>query len=187
MQEAVEYRYISGFPGYRITSVGGVESQNRSSGFLSDDWRPLKPWKNTRGYYSVNLCHCGQCYTRMVHRLICEAFHGPCPEGMECCHGDGDKTNNRKGNLRWDTHVANMQDAVAHGSMRGAPINSGNWRTRPPIGESNGNSKLTAVLVVEIRSLHASGVSIRNLADHFRVTEKNIAYVVSRRTWAHVA
>ncbi len=34
-----------------------------------------------------------------LHRLICEAFHGPCPEGQECRHLDGDPSNNRPENL----------------------------------------------------------------------------------------
>ena len=35
------------------------------------------------------------------------------PPGTEVCHNNGDNTDNRPGNLRWDTHSANMLQAVA--------------------------------------------------------------------------
>jgi hypothetical protein len=34
---------------------------------------------------------------------------------MEGCHRDDDKTNNALPNLRWDTRLANVQDAVRNG------------------------------------------------------------------------
>lgn len=45
-----------------------------------------------------------------LHKLILLAFVGPCPPGMEACHGDDVKTNNRLTNLRWDTRRANVAD-----------------------------------------------------------------------------
>ena len=50
-----------------------------------------------------------------VHRLVLEAFVGPCPDGMEGCHNDGVPTRNHLGNLRWDTQSENMYDRVRHG------------------------------------------------------------------------
>jgi hypothetical protein len=38
-----------------------------------------------------------------VHRLVLLTFVGPCPKGMESCHGDGIKSNNCLTNLRWGT------------------------------------------------------------------------------------
>lgn len=43
-----------------------------------------------------------------VHRLVCEAFHGPCPPGMEVLHDDEDGLNNRPENLRWGTRKENL-------------------------------------------------------------------------------
>lgn len=51
-----------------------------------------------------------------VHRLVLEAFVGPCPEGMEACHNDGNPANNRLENLRWDTRRNNILDAIRHGT-----------------------------------------------------------------------
>lgn len=51
-----------------------------------------------------------------VHRLVLEAFIGPCPDGMVGCHTDGDPLNNRLDNLRWDTPSNNNRDKRAHGT-----------------------------------------------------------------------
>ena len=44
-----------------------------------------------------------------VHRLVCEAFHGPAPfAGAVVIHLDEDATNNRPENLRWGTQKENL-------------------------------------------------------------------------------
>ncbi|UCR74409.1 HNH endonuclease [Mycobacterium phage Ritam007] len=50
----------------------------------------------------------------LVHRLVLTAFVGACPDGMEGCHNDGDRSNNRLDNLRWDSRTENNHDAVRH-------------------------------------------------------------------------
>lgn len=44
-----------------------------------------------------------------VHRLVCEAFHGPAPfEGAVVMHLDEDNQNNRADNLKWGTQKENL-------------------------------------------------------------------------------
>lgn len=44
-----------------------------------------------------------------VHRLICEAFHGPAPSGKTVCmHIDENAANNRPANLAWGTQKENL-------------------------------------------------------------------------------
>jgi hypothetical protein len=50
-----------------------------------------------------------------VHRLVLEAFVGPRPEGMEACHWNDIKTDNRASNLRWDTRSENTKDRIRNG------------------------------------------------------------------------
>lgn len=50
-----------------------------------------------------------------VHRLVLFAFVGPCPEGLEGCHNNGDGSDNRLSNLRWDTQQSNRQDTLSQG------------------------------------------------------------------------
>ena len=53
--------------------------------------------------------------TFYIHRLVLETFTGPCPPGQEGCHDDGDPSNNRLENLRWDTKSANAADTLDMG------------------------------------------------------------------------
>ena len=103
-----QFRIIEGYPGYRVSRDGDVQSRlgRGSRGRFSERWLPLKPLP-CRGYLTVNLSNCGTKRRRYIHRLVIEAFAGPRPEGMVCCHNDGDPENNRFENLRWDTYVAN--------------------------------------------------------------------------------
>lgn len=70
------------------------------------------------GYLKVGLGSRGandRAATKAVHVLVCEAFHGRRPPGMDVCHNDGDKLNNSAENLRWGTRSENNLDAVRHG------------------------------------------------------------------------
>lgn len=47
--------------------------------------------------------------TYKVHRLVCEAFHGPAPfEGAVVMHLDEDARNNRPENLAWGSQRENL-------------------------------------------------------------------------------
>lgn len=98
---ACRYRYVAGDHRYAVGTDGSIWSAARGP------WRRLRPYLGRKGYLSVELG------TRKmkVHRLVLEAFVGPCPEGKQACHWpDPDKENNRLDNLRWDTAVENARD-----------------------------------------------------------------------------
>lgn len=78
--------------------------------------RVLRPGLDPNGYHRLCLHREGTAFTRKVHRLVLEAFVGPCPDGMMCCHANGVRNDNRLENLRWDTASANMMDRVQHGN-----------------------------------------------------------------------
>lgn len=69
------------------------------------------PYGHLRCHISVD----GKKINLSVHRAVLEAFVGPCPDGMEACHCDGNASNNRIENLRWDTHLSNNGDRKLHG------------------------------------------------------------------------
>jgi len=122
----VEYRPVVGFRAYRVGDDGSVWSLWKRVGLgrgngavmvVSDRWVQLKPQEyGYSGHVHVTLVDEGGRRAKVgVHALVLTAFVGPCPEGMECLHGDGDPTNNAKTNLRWGTHVENAADMIHHG------------------------------------------------------------------------
>lgn len=101
-----EWKDIKGHDGlYQVSNTGKVKSLR--SGKI------LKAYSVECGHQRINL---GRRERGLwVHRLVLEAFVGSCPPGMECCHNNGDPSDNRLDNLRWDTKKSNRQDRNKHG------------------------------------------------------------------------
>lgn len=159
------------FPGYSVTTDGRVWSSKKGG-----RWMRLKLDKD--GYVCVCLYHERKHYVH-VHTLVLEAFVGPKPSGMECCHGDGDRTNNRLENLRWGTSGENYKDCVKHGTAI-----LGKYKFA---GEESGRAKLSESDVVRIRQLRDCGEKLMKLAAMYGVSYGCISSIVHRRNWRHVA
>lgn len=160
--------WIDGFnQRYAATSDGRIFSVTRrgtKGGYL-------KATPNGKGYLKVQLTRPdGSQVTKQVHILVLEAFAGPRPEGMQACHNNGNKTDNRRVNLRWDTPSANNLDKRQHGTDVG--------------GSRNGRAKLTDQQVIEIRSLYSQGgVSYAEIGRRYGVDKTTIGRVVSGTSW----
>jgi hypothetical protein len=108
-----------------------------------------------------------------VARLVLLAFVGPCPDGMECCHTNGNRTDNRLTNLRWDTPKANAADKRAHGTH--------------PEGEGNGNHKLTEQDVRDMRREHRAGrLTYAEAGRRYRLTRSAAKKVIDGSLWSHI-
>ena len=177
---AVTYRDCPGLPGYRVGDDGSVWSCLRQFGLgkgrgtrfeIGTAWRRLKPRPNESGHLNV---HLGKGRVRLVHRLVLEAFVGPCPPGMEGCHfPDRSPANNRLCNLRWDTKQANAADRDAPGTVIR--------------GEQHKVAKLTAEAVRTIRAEYTGARGqVRRLAERYGVTATLISRVIKGRCWPHV-
>ncbi len=123
-QSTVEYRDVQGFPGYLVGNDGSLWSclikggNGRSLG-KRGPWKPYAVRRRQYGGRYVVTCfrtESGKTCTRYVHRLVLEAFVGPCPPGMVACHYDGNSANNAVSNLRWDTQAGNIADKKRHGT-----------------------------------------------------------------------
>lgn len=178
--EAVEYRDVPDFPGYRVGSDGSVWSCRNRGGakgcvgnvrLLTGRWRRMKPRIDPkRGYRSIQLGR-GNKHV-LVHRLVLMVFVGPCPDGMEGCHNDGNPANNSLGNLRWGTPKENQEDRIRHGT-------SGH-------GERNPSARMTESQIRDIRSRHAAGETCRELADAHGISYYTAWDIVKRRSWVHI-
>lgn len=67
-------------------------------------------------YLEVTLSRGNEKTLARPHRLVLEAFVGPCPEGMETRHFNGNPLDNRLENLLWGTPVENASDCTRHGT-----------------------------------------------------------------------
>lgn len=76
--------------------------------------RMLKTRPIGSGYPAVVFTGQDRRETRYVHELVTGAFLGPRPKGLEVCHFDEDKANNRLENLRYDTRQQNARDYWAN-------------------------------------------------------------------------
>lgn len=114
---------IPGYEGaYEVSDDGRVWSVRRpvcsyvtQAGKRISDFRycgghVMQQAVNRYGYPAVGLRIFGKKRSFTVHRLVLEAFVGPCPDGMEACHKNDDPTDNRLVNLRWGSHVSNIED-----------------------------------------------------------------------------
>lgn len=169
------FKKIEDFPGYRVSDEGDVQTCRLMGckGGLGEVWRTMKPSVKDSGHLYVRLRRDGKYHTRYVHRLVLEAFVGPCPEGMEGCHGpDRNPANCNAGNLRWDTHAENIRDRTKHGT--------GNE------GEKHGASKLTEAKITEAKRLRAEGWTQKAIAELLGVNQSCICRVLNGKRWKHL-
>lgn len=88
---------IPGYDGYEADSEGHIWST--ASNWRGYGRRQLKETVNQDGYFHVRLYRDGNRVCKVVHVLVCLAFHGPKPSGYEVRHLDDIKTNNIPSNL----------------------------------------------------------------------------------------
>ncbi len=100
-----------------------------------------------------------------------QAFVGECPDGMEVCHNDGNPSNNKITNLRYDTRINNAADSARHGTR----LN----------GSKKHNTKLSVERVLQIRKLRGTQTQ-ENIASVFGVSQGAISRVILGKTWRHV-
>lgn len=165
-----EWRRVIGFPDYEVSSTGLVRS-----------WRPVGRYRNgprntplllragrAPGQYPiVVLCRDGKPQkTRAIHRLVLEAFIGSCPHGMEACHNNGNREDNRLTNLRWDTRKNNHADKHRHGTIaRGSKVGVGH------------------LVESEVLSIRSDPRTYQAIADHFAIGPATVHNIKMRKTW----
>lgn len=151
---------------YEVSSTGRVRSWVSRWGPRTSP-KVLKPTPAAHGYLQV----CLPSGKKAVHRLVADAFIGPCPDGYEVAHNDGNNQNNAAVNLRYATHSGNLADRIQHGT--------------DDRGERSALHILTAEKVAEIRRRYPlGGASHRSLALEFGVTKSQIGRIIRGESWA---
>ena len=81
-------------------------------------------WNKTDGRFQF--FYKGKVYK--VHRMVCEAFHGPAPAGAPVCmHLDENSANNRPDNLKWGTQKENLNSPAFVDYARGTGDAGTRW------------------------------------------------------------
>jgi hypothetical protein len=157
-----EWREVLGFEGlYQVSNFGRIRSiktgKIKEQTIHDNDNRPyLGLWKNNK----QKICR--------PHKLVMEAFVGIRPQGMECCHNDGNPQNNHLSNLRWDTAKNNQSDRVRHGTTNR--------------GEQCGTAKLT---LEQVRAIRQDNRLQRIIAAEYGVKDNTISRIKSGKRWTH--
>lgn len=165
---------------YKISDDGVVYSIHRPKEKL------VRPYKVHGGYLMIRLCKNGIHQRFLVHRLVLEAFIGPCPPNCEAAHLNGISDDNRKDNLIWTTKKENflhrdIHGTTAKGDRHGMRINKG-----LVAGERNGRAKLTKSDIIQIRKLAQLGFTHKEISKNFGVKEPTIWKIVNLKGWRHI-
>lgn len=121
------------------------------------------------GYLVVNLWKANKGTVLYVHRLLAEAFIGPCPPKGSVNHIDGDRLNNSLENLEYMSLRDNSQDQWAKG--RGCS------------GERNGHAKLSREQAQAIHSRANSGERTCDLAREFGLDSSTVSQIKNGARW----
>lgn len=157
--------------GYGVDCEGRTYSRRprNGKGPLISTWRPVAQSSGSNGY--LTMAADGRRY--LVHRLVAAAFIGPCPDGFEVSHNDGNLLNCRAGNLEYMTHADNEALKIGHGTS--------------PRGSRNSASKLTEAQVRQIRQLLAAKtMRAGDIARSFGISDAAVSNIKHGSRWGHL-
>ncbi|WP_336832980.1 NUMOD4 motif-containing HNH endonuclease [Staphylococcus pseudoxylosus] len=157
---------------YEVSSLGRVRSLDRTFKRNGIDVhvrkRVLKAYNTKRGLTTVCLHDKGKQKTFKVHHLVALSFIGERPPGYQICHKNGNASDNRLDNLKYDTVSQNKIDCYRYGGK-------------------HGNGKLTIENVLNIRKLYSIGnYTQRELAVMFGVNQRAVFNIVNRKTFKYL-
>lgn len=131
--------------------------------------RILKSRRHPWGYDWFEFSVGGKVNRELGHRLVAEAFFGPCPKGYYVLHGDNNPKNNRVSNLRYGTPTDNCSDKLMHGTQ--------------PTGEQIPWHKLKENQIVEIRCRRADGEKLADIAADYGISGVYVWHICTGLKW----
>lgn len=124
-----------------------------------------------RRYYSIRRAD-GSRWTAAGATFILLAFDGPCPDGLQTRHLNGDASDDRIENIVRGSRAENMADRDAHGTTQR--------------GERHAFAQLTEAQVIEARARSDRGDRMVDMAREFGVSVDALHAACSRRSWKHL-
>jgi len=177
---AEQWRAVVGFDGlYEASSLGAIRALSRV-GTYRGRWgdarmrfpaRLMKLYATKTGYLTVALKRVNlPAQTKLVHKLVTEAFFAPPGPGQQVNHKDGDKANNRLENLEYCTASQNLRHCIdTLGKKRGEHLSF---------------AKLTES---DVRNIRGDSRTLKEIAQDYGVSLQSIHYIKKRKHWKHVA
>lgn len=172
------WKPVPGYGGYyEASSLGRIRAmartvtkRTRHGGVMTQQYaaRVLRPSIH-KGYERVHLGFDGRKVNVGVHDLVLLAFAAEPVPGQICRHLNGNRRDNRPGNLAWGTHLENMADRKAHGNYA--------------VGEDHHGTTLSNAQVLDIYASDDFGVA---LAARYGVSERVISSIRRGTTWQEI-
>lgn len=182
-----KWKAVIGFLGYEVSNLGRVRSYWKHNGrnkptLMYTPQHPMKGGKDKKNHIMITLKLDGKQYTKQLSRLVLETFVGPCPKGMEACHGPNGIYDNSLSNLYWGTRSRNNgEDKKRDGTAI--------------YGEKQWNCKLSKVETKKIKEeyrkrppghndcqCHKDWPTQKQLAEKYGVHQSNISYIVRNKS-----
>ncbi|WP_426235841.1 NUMOD4 motif-containing HNH endonuclease [Pararhizobium sp. DWP1-1-3] len=170
-----EWKDIPGWPDYAVSNFGQVmriAKPKRGRGRVGAILKARIPGGGS--YPAVNLSEAGLSTQWYVHRLVAHVFLGPCPEGEEVNHIDGNKLNPRLDNLEYLTR----SDNLLHAFENGLKTNRGQNNPRSVLSEHD-------VLTIMAEYTGAYG-QCASFARRYKVSHAAVQDVIHGRNWSHL-
>lgn len=170
---------------YQVSSLGRVKRVER---VISCEYgktlykrthreKILRQTQDTGGYLCIKLSAKiigRKCVTRLVHRLVAEAFITNPKNKAQVNHVDGSKTNNCVDNLEWCTPSENQ----IHSYKLGRGVSR---------GESHGKNKHREVDVIAVYREAKRGYCTQlEIAKRYGMSAPNVSAILNKISWRHV-
>lgn len=177
-QEAEIWKDIEDYEGYyQISNLGRVKSLKRAKRRFD---KVLQGSPNTTGYTIIQLRKDNKRVSKLVHRLVLEAFDPTNDPTLTVNHKDFDITNNKLTNLEWLTQHNNNMHYWDNADL-------GN-RKDTPKGETHHLAVMTAEKVLEMRKLYSENIVTNKnaLARMFGCSESTVRQILCRQSWKDI-